>query len=183
MAGSGIQGASPELEFVHRFAVRAEASRVREFHFDPRSLERISPPFIPIRFRTLPVQLKQGARLEFTLYLGPLPVHWQARIEEVSESGFVDHQEVGPFRSWIHRHEFIPVGVGQCEVRDSIVAIPGTGLRNRLVCRLMWHGLPVLFAWRQRATRRLLEQRGAEGTARSDGTQVGGSGRSHSGQD
>lgn len=144
-------------KFSYSFRVRADRSRVREFHSNPDSLALISPPFVPLRFRSRPPMAYAGDRIEFTLYLGPLQVDWTARIEAVSEDGFWDVQEAGPFRLWVHRHEFVPTEDGGCEIRDTIWADPGFGLRKRLVCSMMWRGLPFLFAWRRRATRRLLQ--------------------------
>ena len=95
--------------------------------------------------------------MEFTLWLGPLPLHWLARMEDVSPTGFSDRQLGGPFAEWIHRHTFRAIDDWTTEVLDEIKlrlhrqpvwGLIGAGMRL---------GLPVLFSYRQYKTRRLLK--------------------------
>ena len=96
--------------------------------------------------------------MAFTLWLGPLPVYWLARIEELSPAGFVDRQLSGPFQQWVHRHSFIAVDEVTTEVRDEIEAVLKAPGWWWLVSLGMWLNLPMLFAYRAWQTRRLLER-------------------------
>ena len=141
----------------HRFTVRAPVERVRAFHTRPDALASITPPPIRLQLHEAPGSLEFGGRLRFTLRFGPLGVSWTARVEDVSPTGFVDVQESGPFRRWTHRHAFVALAQGQTEVHDVIDI--------QLRPHLWWGafglgmvlGLPLLFAYRARRTRRLLE--------------------------
>ncbi len=94
--------------------------------------------------------------MDFTLWIGPLPVRWLARFEAVTDYGFTDRQVRGPFKAWVHRHTFEP-------------ASNGTWVDDRVHMELRAHplwvwvglgmavGLPALFDYRARKTRRLLE--------------------------
>lgn len=143
--------------FEHRFEVSAPLERVRGFHGSPEALRTLTPPgsFIQLdRFG----RLEEGMVAAFRLWLGPIPIRWVARHEEVSERGFVDVQVEGPMARWRHRHTFEPRGPDRTEVIDRIEYEhrPGPqGIWTRIVFSRA--ALAVLFAHRARATRRAVE--------------------------
>lgn len=146
------------MRYTHRFRVRADVPTVAEFHSRADVLRAITPPPIVMRLHSAPPRLGEGDEMDFTMWVGPLPIRWVARIEQVTANSFVDRQVRGPFGSWVHTHTFVVVGDGLTEVRDDIEATFGGGLYGRLVSLGMWLGLPVLFAFRGWKTRRLLEK-------------------------
>jgi ligand-binding SRPBCC domain-containing protein len=145
------------MKYRHVFRVRAPAASVAEFHTRASSLSTITPPLIPMRLHHAPEQMGEGDEMAFTMWMGPLPVRWVARIEQVSPAGFVDRQVRGPFQAWSHRHSFVQIDQATTKVVDEIEAHLKRHLFWGLVGLAMWLGLPVLFAFRGRATRRLLE--------------------------
>jgi ligand-binding SRPBCC domain-containing protein len=148
--------------FRRRFEVAAPLAAVEEFHARPAGLVALTPPPLWLRFAAPPPDpLTPGDELVFTLWAGPLPVRWRARIEALDGPGpgFQDRQLAGPFALWVHRHRFRAVGdpeTGPTEIDDEIEA----RLRRHpfwgLVGLKMWLGLPLLFAYRRWKTRRLL---------------------------
>ena len=98
--------------------------------------------------------------MDFTLWVGPLPIHWVARIEQVTPVSFVDRQVRGPFKSWRHLHTYTAVGDGsgppRTRVTDQVEAELSPHWGWKLVGLGMWLNLPVLFAYRGWKTRRLL---------------------------
>jgi ligand-binding SRPBCC domain-containing protein len=145
------------MKYQHIFTVQASLSRVAEFHRQSASLEAITPPGIRVRVHRAPARLNNGDEMDFTLWLGPLPVRWLARIEQVSPAGFVDRQVCGPFKQWIHRHIFVSLDETTTEVRDEIQAELKPHLLWGPVSLSMWLGLFLLFAYRGWKTKRLLE--------------------------
>ncbi len=145
------------MQFTHRFEVDQDPARVAAFHTSPDSMAAITPPPIVTRMHRAPDRLHEGAEMDFTLWLGPLPLRWSARIEDVGPERFTDVQQRGPFDSWVHRHAFEPLGDGRTAVVDRIEA----RLRRHPVWGAigvaMWLGLPLLFRYRAWRTRRLLE--------------------------
>jgi ligand-binding SRPBCC domain-containing protein len=145
------------MKYHHCFRVRASLARVAEFHRHAASMAAITPPLIIIRTHHAPPVLADGDEMDFTMWLGPLPVRWLARIEAVSPAGFSDRQLSGPFAEWVHRHTFVAVGENTTEVRDEITL--------RLRPHPLWWpiglgmrlGLPILFAFRAWKTKRILE--------------------------
>jgi ligand-binding SRPBCC domain-containing protein len=102
--------------------------------------------------------LGQGDEMRFTLWLGPLPVEWHARIEQADDAGFVDRQVSGPFKRWIHRHHFEAVDKEMTLVHDTIDVELSDKPFARLLGWLMFRNLPVLFAYRQWRTSRILSE-------------------------
>ena len=145
------------MRFERRFRVRAPVDAVAAFHSDPASMGAITPPPIIVRVRSAPPRLASGDRMDFTLWAGPVPIRWVAGIEDASRAGFTDRQLSGPFAAWTHRHAFERVDDGVTEVVDRVEAAYRAGAWWGLVGRLMWVGMPALFAYRARRTRRLLE--------------------------
>jgi ligand-binding SRPBCC domain-containing protein len=145
------------MQYRHRFQVRAPLAEVADFHARPSSMAAITPPPIFVRMQQAPAALKTGECMVFTLWAGPLPIQWVARIENVSGTGFTDRQVSGPFASWAHRHTFRLAG-GTTEVRDEVQATLRRHVLWAPVGLAMWLGLPLLFRYRAWKTRRLLER-------------------------
>lgn len=148
----------------HRFAVDAGVEAVAAFHRRPESLARLTPGVMFLRFLAPPpAELAPGDELSFRLWAGPLPIAWRARIEALDGvtaphlRGFQDRQLEGPFAHWVHRHRFADLGGGRTAIEDEIEA---RFRRHPLWGPLgwkMWLGLPLVWRYRVRQTRRALE--------------------------
>ena len=123
---------------------------VFEFFADAGNLERITPPWL--RFRILtprPIAMCAGARIDYRLRLHGLPVTWRSEITEwAPPHRFVDEQRRGPYRVWIHEHDFAE-RAGGTEVHDRVrYAVPGGALVDRLFVR---RDVGRIFEYRARA--------------------------------
>lgn len=88
--------------------IAADSDRVFAFFSDASNLEAITPPFLRFRILTpLPVEMRRGVRLDYSLSLFGVPFKWRTCITEW-EPGvrFVDEQESGPYALWRHTHDF-----------------------------------------------------------------------------
>jgi len=141
----------------HRYEVHASVERVSEFHSRSNNMAAITPPPVIISQHNTPAVLAEGDEMDFTMWLGLLPVRWLASIEAVSPNGFTDRQLRGPFAEWIHQHTFTAMGEQTTVVEDEVTLrlcqhplwwLVGMGMRL---------GLPALFAYRAWKTRRILE--------------------------
>ncbi len=144
------------MNYRHCFRVPAPIDQVAEFHRLSASMPAITPPLILVRVQRAPAVLAEGDEMAFTMWLGPLPIRWLARIEAVSDTGFTDRQLSGPFAQWVHRHTFIAVDEHTTDVMDEIIFQFRPHLLWGPVGLGMWLGLPVLFAYRAWKTRRVL---------------------------
>jgi ligand-binding SRPBCC domain-containing protein len=145
------------VRFKHRFHVQAPLARVAEFHAQPASMAAITPPPMIVRIHGAPERLGSGDEMDFTLWAGPIPLRWVARIENASPEGFTDRQVRGPFASWRHDHGFVRVSETETDVVDQVEAELKRHPFWWLAGALMWIGMPVLFAYRGWKTRRILE--------------------------
>jgi ligand-binding SRPBCC domain-containing protein len=140
--------------FEHHFEVDAPVAAVRAFHGSPEALRVLTPPGTFLRLERFG-PLEEGMIAEFRLWLGPVPVDWVARHEEVSDGGFTDVMVEGPLARWAHRHVFEALGPQRSAVIDRIAYAhpPGAaGAWTRVA-----FGRPALaslFAYRAWATRR-----------------------------
>lgn len=100
-----------------------------------------------------PEVLDEGDEMEFTLWAGPLPIRWRARIAAVTDNGFVDEQIAGPFETWRHQHRFVPDGDCATWVEDSIEARLKHHPIRGPIGLAMWLGLPIVWAYRIKKTR------------------------------
>lgn len=142
-------------EFTHSFQVDAPVSTVRAFHTGPHGFRALAPPGLPLRIHHASLGPPYG-NLDFTMWLGPLPVRWLAHIEWQDANSFRDDQLRGPFERWTHEHAFSQAPDGRTDVADRI--------RFRVrrhpvwgpIGHLMAVMLPLLFRYRAWVTRRRL---------------------------
>jgi ligand-binding SRPBCC domain-containing protein len=114
--------------------LRAPMEVVFPFFSDAHNLERITPPWLRFRVETAgPIEMRAGARIDYTLRLVGVPIRWRTRIVEWNPgAGFVDEQERGPYALWRHEHRFEAVGDGVLMTDVVRYALP-FGLLGRVV--------------------------------------------------
>lgn len=148
---------TPTLEyrkFVKSSIIPTSLDGLQRFHEEPEALAKLTPPPVIMQLhRDARRSLTEGD-IEFTLWLGPLPIRWIARHEPgPSPHSFADMQVKGPMAYWRHEHVFAekPNGV---ELTDRIVLAHRPGLIGVLT-RLFFDGPPLrlLFAYRHLRTR------------------------------
>jgi ligand-binding SRPBCC domain-containing protein len=102
--------------------VPGEPPEAFAFFADAFNLEAITPPWLGFRIVTpRPIEMAEGALIEYRLVLHRVPLRWLTRIE-VWEPGvrFVDVQIRGPYKLWHHTHAFEAAPGGGTSVRDSV---------------------------------------------------------------
>ena len=94
--------------------IPASLDEVFDFFCDARNLERITPDWL--RFRVLtpdPIEMTVGTRIRYRLRIAGVPVRWDTCITRWEPGkSFVDRQERGPYRLWVHPQTFEPRGSG-----------------------------------------------------------------------
>ncbi len=97
------------------------AQDIWPFFCDANNLEDITPPFLSFRVlgQSTPV-IGAGTLIDYRLKLNGIPISWQTRIDAWDPPRrFIDLQAKGPYASWHHTHDFIPMGGGTL-MRDTV---------------------------------------------------------------
>ena len=141
--------------FVKSVLIDAPARDVFGFHERDDAFALLSPSFPPAREISRTGGIQTGAQV--ILQVGPF--RWIARHTAYEQDRlFVDEQVRGPFRSWVHRHEFEAVD-GKTKLTDRIeYQLPGGTVVNLLLGWLVNAGLANMFRHRHRVTREFCEQ-------------------------
>ncbi len=144
------------LERVQRIPQPLET--VFSFFADAENLERITPPFLHFRILTpLPMTMQVGAHIEYHLRLIGFPIQWTTRIEDYAPPHrFVDSQLSGPYKQWVHLHEF-SASVDGTLMRDVVDYDIPYGIIGTLAQKLfVAHMLERIFDYRREAITALL---------------------------
>lgn len=132
--------------------------RVFDFFSDAGNLEAITPPELRFVILTpLPIAMAVGARIDYRLSLYAVPFTWKTRIT-AWEPGrrFVDEQESGPFRVWIHEHRFEALSPTSTRIRDEVrYRLPFAPL-GEIAHPLVRRKLERIFSYREERVRALL---------------------------
>lgn len=129
------------------------------FFADAWNLEAITPPWLGFAITTQrPLEMREGARIDYRLRLHGIPIRWRTVIEEW-EPGvrFVDRQLSGPYRLWHHTHEFEDLGGGRTLMRDAVRYALPFGVLGEMAHWLLVRGdLADIFSHRHDRIRELL---------------------------
>jgi ligand-binding SRPBCC domain-containing protein len=92
--------------------VAEQPEEVFAFFADAGNLQLLTPCYLHFKILTpLPVAMQTGTLIDYQLRLHGLPIRWQTEICTWEPPAcFVDRQRKGPYRKWVHRHEFRRVG-------------------------------------------------------------------------
>jgi ligand-binding SRPBCC domain-containing protein len=146
------------LTFSASILIKAPIQTVWTFHERPDVLDLLTPPWQPVRIIQRKGGLEVGAITEFEIKLLILPVRWLARhVECDAPYTFSDRQIEGPMQSWLHRHEFTPVG-DRTRLTDTIrYELPGGWLAELLLGGWVNSRLRDMFHYRHQVTRERCE--------------------------
>ncbi|MBX3390279.1 MAG: SRPBCC family protein [Phycisphaeraceae bacterium] len=95
------------------------------FFAAPENLEAITPPWLNFRILTpRPIQMKQGARIDYSIRLRGIPLRWRTEITLFEPPHrFVDLQVRGPYSFWEHTHTFAATSTGT-RIMDRVCYLP-----------------------------------------------------------
>ncbi len=98
------------------------------------NLEALTPHWLHFSILSPgPISMKAGTRIRYRLRLHGIPLHWESEITAWEPPHrFVDEQRRGPYRRWIHEHQFLE-HEGGTKIRDTVqYSVAGGLLAHRL---------------------------------------------------
>ncbi len=127
-------------------------SEVFAFFEKPENLARITPSSLGFKILSrLPIEMKEGAVIDYTIRLMGCPVRWTTLITGYRPPfEFSDIQSRGPYAHWHHTHTFEEVPGGVLMKDEVRYAVP-FGILGRLV-NFLWvrHDLNRIFEHRKK---------------------------------
>ncbi|MEW6076716.1 MAG: TIGR01777 family oxidoreductase [Thermodesulfobacteriota bacterium] len=140
--------------FSRQALLDADVKDVFAWHARPGAIERLSPPWDPLKVIRRSGGILPGAEVVLRMKAGPVPYHWHARHTRYEEDRlFEDGQVRGPFAEWVHTHAFEPAGDGQCRLTDTVrFRLPLAAVTQPLFSPLVIRKLERIFAFRHRVT-------------------------------
>ncbi|MCU1287783.1 MAG: CDP-paratose 2-epimerase [Acidobacteria bacterium] len=97
-------------------------AKVFDFFADAVNLERITPPELNFHIATAqPIDIRQGALIDYRLKLRGLPLIWKTEISVWNPPfEFVDRALKSPYKQWIHRHTFTEIEENKTLIEDEV---------------------------------------------------------------
>ena len=143
-------------QFVKSTIIQAPVERVFAFHERDDALTLLSPKFPPARLVSKTGGITPGSRV--VLQIGP--IQWVALHKDfVKDRLFVDEQLSGPFKHWLHRHEFEDLGGNQSRLTDRIeYELYGGPVVTACLGWAIHLQLTLMFNHRHQVTRRYCER-------------------------
>jgi ligand-binding SRPBCC domain-containing protein len=114
--------------------VPARREQVFEFFSRAENLEVLTPNWLQFSVLSArPIRMQSGTRIRYRLRLHGIPLRWESEITLWEPPNrFVDQQRSGPYRLWIHEHQFLQHAAGT-SVRDRVrYSVAGGLLIDRL---------------------------------------------------
>jgi ligand-binding SRPBCC domain-containing protein len=147
-----------EFVLTRKSEIDLPRGQVFNFFADAGNLERITPPELNFKIITpQPIDLREGALIEYDLKLRGFPIRWRTEISKWDPPfEFVDRQLKGPYKQWIHLHTFTELPGGGTSIEDKVrYRLPLEPLGD-IMHFLVKKELAYIFDFRQKAVEEIL---------------------------
>lgn len=111
-----------EEEFLAEQWIPKKPEEVFEFFCNEKNLEKITPQFLEFKVLNKSTdEIQKSTLIDYRLSVHGIPFKWKTKIEEWNPPyKFVDVQLKGPYHTWHHTHDLIPLAGGTL-LRDRVL--------------------------------------------------------------
>jgi uncharacterized protein (TIGR01777 family) len=133
-------------QFIFQSELPVSVEEVFAWHLRKGALERMVPPWADVDILFPPGSPdEEGSKVGLKLKWRPFGFKWILEHRNcIANQEFSDVQVHGPFRSYVHRHKFLPIASISCKLNDEITYAFSLPLLNKKIQK----GLSHLFSWR-----------------------------------
>lgn len=139
-----------EYVIKQRVWVPRPRDEVFKFFAAAENLGRITPPELNFRIRSdLPIDMHAGAIIDYRIGLYGVPMKWRTEITAWNPPcSFEDSQIVGPYRKWVHLHQFLEDSGGTVIIDRVAYSLP-LGHLGKIAHPLVARQLRRIFMYRE----------------------------------
>jgi ligand-binding SRPBCC domain-containing protein len=125
-------------QLVTETIIRRNINEVFDFFSKAENLNALTPPELSFKILTpLPIQIKQGALIDYRIKLSGIPFNWQTEICVWQPPfRFVDQQLKGPYKIWHHEHKFEETAEGYTKMTDTVTFLSPGWILEPLINKL-----------------------------------------------
>lgn len=122
------------------------------FFSNAENLNKVTPKKLHFKILSdLPINMKKGTLIDYKLRIYHIPIHWQTEIKEWNPPHqFIDIQLIGPYRKWIHEHQFIAQANGTMMIDRVKYAISGGFLASLFHILIIRRDIEKIFEFREK---------------------------------
>ncbi|MBY0414322.1 MAG: TIGR01777 family oxidoreductase [Bdellovibrionales bacterium] len=123
-----------EVVFKKFLWIEKSTPEVFLFFSDEKNLEKITPPYLGFKIKQMSTaEIMEGSLIDYNLKIHGVPAKWRTKISTyVKDKTFTDEQLIGPYKKWVHTHDFTSFKNGTL-MKDQVVYKLPLGLLGRLV--------------------------------------------------
>lgn len=146
------------LFYTKKTRIKVNIDHLFAWHETKAAIARLTPPWVDLKMVGHTGGIEKGTQVKFILKIFGIPFAWEAKhIEYEKNRLFRDKQTRGPFKTWIHTHEFEPVSENESIMKDHVEYQLPFGLLGKLFQRMPQRDLKRIFRYRHRVLKDDLE--------------------------
>ena len=125
---------TPQCELKSKVEISSDVATAFNFFSDATNLSLTTPTWMNFEIISSPDTVELGSSMKYRISLGFLKLNWTTVILKWDPSNsFVDWQQKGPYKLWIHSHQILEQSSSQSLMIDRVYYSMPFGFLGRIV--------------------------------------------------